>query len=443
MRDLGGGQAIVSGEPLDDSENRIFATGELLDGVYEIIKLLGRGGMGQVFEAHDHLLNRRVAIKAAWPNPLTPPLRNEARALAAFQHPSLVSVHTLGEHRGIDYLVMERVYGVSLTKHAETRWGSGEPFSVSEVVQILLPAAEGLSVVHRAGLVHRDIKPDNIMLTPVHRVVLMDFGLVLPEFDVNGKQRVAGSPPYMAPEALFNTAAPGSGHLADIFALGVLAYELLTGSRPYDGRTLREVVATHERGQPVPLAELRPDCPLAMCQLVHEMLSPNPQMRNQSAEAVAWQLRAVGDERPRSQDPKETSRTAPSVLIVDDDVDLAKILTFYVRQILGPAAIRVAHDGEEAFREVQKEEPDVMLLDLHMPRMNGVELCMQLRGEGLAQNCSIISVSAGAQEHDVQLLHQLGIHHFVEKGSNLRERLRKVIAEACGDQVLANEQPRP
>ena len=439
MRDLGGGRAIASGEPLDDGENRIFATGELLDGVYEVIKLLGRGGMGQVFEAHDHLLNRRVAIKAAWPNPLAPPLRNEARALAAFQHPSLVSVHTLGEHRGIDYLVMERVYGVSLTQHADTRWGSGQPFSVSEVVQILLPAAEGLSVVHRAGLVHRDIKPDNIMLTPVHRVVLMDFGLVLPEFDVNGKQRVAGSPPYMAPEALLNTAAPGSGHLVDIFALGVLAYELLTGSRPYDGMTIREVVAAHERGQPSALAELRPDCPVGMYQLVHEMLSPNPQMRNQSAEAVAWQLRAVRDERPRSQDSKETSRETPSVLIVDDDVDLAKILTFYVRQILGPTAIRVAHDGEEALSEVQKEEPDVMLLDLHMPRMNGVELCMQLRGEGLAQSCSIISVSAGAQEHDVQLLHQLGIHHFVEKGSNLRERLRTVIAEVCGDQVLAND----
>ena len=439
MRDLGAGQAIVSSEPLDDGENRIFATGELLDGVYEIIKLLGRGGMGQVFEAHDHLLNRRVAIKAAWPNPLTPPLRNEARALAAFQHPSLVSVHTLGEHRGIDYLVMERVYGVSLTQHADTRWESGQSFSASEVVQILLPAAEGLSVVHRAGLVHRDIKPDNIMLTPVHRVVLMDFGLVLPEFDVNGKQRVAGSPPYMAPEALLNTAATGSGHLVDIFGLGVLAYELLTGSRPYGGNTIREVVAAHERGRPAALAELRPDCPLALCQLVHEMLSPNPQMRNQSAEAVAWQLRAVLDERPRSESPQENASNAPSVLIVDDDVDLAKILTFYVRQIVGPTEIRVAHDGEEALAEVLKEEPDVMLLDLHMPRMNGVELCMQLRGEGLAQNCSIISVSAGAQEHDVQLLHQLGIHHFVEKGSNLRQRLRTVIAEVCGDQVLAND----
>ena len=433
----GGGHALAADEDPAEGENRIFATGELLDGVYEILHLLGRGGMGQVFEAHDHLLNRRVAIKAAWPNPLSPPLRNEARALAAFQHPSLVSVHTLGEHRGIDYLVMERVYGVSLTQHAATRWESGDSFTPAEVVQILLPAAEGLSVVHRAGLVHRDIKPDNIMLTPAQRVVLMDFGLVLPEFDVNGKQRVAGSPPYMAPEALLNTAETGSGHLVDIFALGVLAYELLSAERPFAGLTIREVIAAHERGQPASLAERRSDCPLSLCQVVHEMLSPNPKVRIQSAEAVAWQLRAIRDERTRTDSTTAAIKKRPSVLIVDDDVDLAKILTFYVRQILGPSDVRVAHDGEEALERVQEKEPDVMLLDLHMPRMNGVELCMQLKGERLAQRCAIISVSAGAHEHDVQLLHQLGIHHFIEKGSNLRERLRTVFVEVCGDQVLA------
>lgn len=418
-------------------ENRIFATGELLDGVYEIMKLLGRGGMGQVFEAHDHLLNRRVAIKAAWPNPLSPPLRNEARALAAFQHPSLVSVHTLGEHRGIDYLVMERVYGVSLTQHATTRCGSGNRFTPAEVVQIVLPAAEGLSVVHRAGLVHRDIKPDNIMLTPAHRVVLMDFGLVLPEFDVNGQQRVAGSPPYMAPEALLNTAEPGSGHLVDIFGLGVLAYELLTGVRPYTGTTIREVIAAHERGPAIPLAEARADCPLALCQVVHEMLNPNPQLRVQSAEAAAWQMRATFDDRSATGAAALNRSKLLSVLIVDDDVDLAKILSFYVRQIVGRVDVRVAHDGEDALRQIQEREPDVMLLDLHMPRMNGVEVCMQLKGENLAQSCSVISVSAGAQEHDVQLLHQLGIHHFLEKGSNLRERLRAVFGEVCGDRTLA------
>jgi CheY-like chemotaxis protein len=241
----------------------------------------------------------------------------------------------------------------------------------------------------------------------------------------------------MAPEAMLNTATTGSGHLVDIFGLGAVAYELLTGKRPYAGATIREVVASHEGAPPTPLAELRPDCPPELCQVVHEMLSADPQVRIQSAEAAAWQLRAILDERPRSGSPVVTTPKEPSVLIVDDDVDLAKILTFYVRQIVGPSEVRVAHDGEEALAEVQKAEPDVMLLDLHMPRMNGVELCMQLKGEGLAENCSIISVSAGAQEHDVQLLHQLGIHHFVEKGSNLRERLRTVFVEVCGDQALA------
>ncbi|MEM7137274.1 MAG: protein kinase [Myxococcota bacterium] len=436
------GRAVAASEPPIAEESRIFATGELLDGVYEIMQLLGRGGMGQVFEAHDHLLNRRVAIKAVWPNPLTPPLRNEARALAAFQHPSLVSVHTLGEHRGIDYLVMERVYGVSMTQHVATRFSADQQFTPAEVVQILLPVAEGLSVVHRAGLVHRDVKPDNIMLTPAQRVVLMDFGLVLPEFDVNSRQTVAGSPPYMAPEVILSTAESGSGHLSDIFSFGVVAYEVLTGRRPYSGNTIREVLASHERGPADALAELRPDCPLALCQLVHEMLNHNPQVRIQSAEAVAWQMRAIRDggvpSDPARGEPREEPDAAPptSVLIVDDDHDLARILTFYVRQIMGQADVRVAHDGEEALEAVQESEPDVMLLDLHMPRMNGVELCMQLKGEGLAEGSSIISVSAGAAQHDVQLLHQLGIHHFVEKGSNLRERLRTVLAEVCGDKVL-------
>jgi serine/threonine protein kinase len=307
------------------------------------------------------------------------------------------------------------------------------------VIQIVLPAAEGLSVVHRAGLVHRDIKPDNIMLTPAQRVVLMDFGLVLPQFDVNGQQRVAGSPPYMAPEALLNTAESGKGHLVDIFGLGVVAYELMTGLRPFAGITIREVIESHEKGGPRELTQLRPDCPPALVHAIREMLNPDPQLRVQSAEAAAWQLRAASQERPVSEPAANSNVDSVSILIVDDDVDLAKILSFYVRQIVPGASIRVAHDGEAALDEVQKSEPDVMLLDLHMPRMNGVEVCMQLRGEGLAESCSIVSVSAGAQEHDVQLLHQLGIHHFLEKGSNLRGRLRTVLGEVCGEQVLAAE----
>lgn len=413
-------------------EEQIFATGELIDGAYEIIQLLGHGGMGQVFEALDHSLNRRVAIKAAWPNPLAPPLRNEARALAAFSHPSLVMVHSLGAHGDIDYLVMERVYGVPLTEHLATR--PGRVLDHHAAVEILLPVAEGLAVVHRAGLVHRDVKPDNVMLTPDGRVVLMDFGLVLPEFHIDGQTTVAGSPPYMAPEALANKTNSGEGHLVDMFALGVVAYELLTGARPYDGATLREVTAAHKAGRPKLLSELT-DCPSDLGDLIHEMIAIDPHERPQSAEGAARRLRGVRDP-VATGDTLRPAPRVPNVLIVDDDADLARILSFYVRQILGEIEVRTASDGEQALRQVLEKEPDVMLLDLHMPRMNGIELCMQLRGQRLAGDCTIISVSAGAQEDDVQLLHQLGIHHFIEKGSNLRGRLRTVLSELFGSAVV-------
>jgi serine/threonine protein kinase len=409
-------------------------------GKYEIVSELGRGGMGVVFKAWEESLQRFVAIKMLGDQltndeNLVARFLREARAVADLNHPNIVQVFSVDKHEGRPYFAMEFVEGESLTELIRT----SNKIEPSRALTLLKEVANGMSAAHDKGVVHRDIKPDNIMLTPAHRVVLMDFGLVLPEFDVNGQQRVAGSPPYMAPEALLNTAAPGSGHLVDIFGLGVVAYELLAGVRPYAGMTIREVVASHERGQPTPLAEVREDCPPTLCQVVHEMLSSNPQLRVQSAEGAAWQLRGALGAQPQGERTPANDRKPLSVLIVDDDVDLAKILSFYVRQILGKVDVRVAHDGEHAIAEVKRDEPDVMLLDLHMPRMNGVEVCMQMKGEGLGESCSIISVSAGAQETDVQLLHQLGIHHFLEKGSSLRERLRTVFSEVCGDGALAAE----
>lgn len=424
-----GSRTLVDALADDAGEDeQIFATGELVDGVYEILQLLGHGGMGQVFEALDHSLNRRVAIKAAWPNPLAPPLRNEARALAAFSHPSLVMVHSLGEHNGVDYLVMERVYGVPLSEHMAAR--SESKLDANEVVEILLPVAEGLAVVHRAGLVHRDIKPDNIMLKPDGRVVLMDFGLVLPEFNIDGQTTVAGSPPYMPPEALKNQTTSGQGHLVDIFGLGTVAYELLTGQRPYPGGSIREVLKAHEGRLPDSISDYC-NGPTELNELVHQMIAVDPMERVQSAEAAAWHFRAVRDA-VSAGDTLRPEPHLPTVLIVDDDEDLLRILSFYVKQIMGDLEVRTATDGEKALQSVHEKEPDVMLMDLHMPRMNGIELCMQLRGQRIAQECTIISVSAGAQEHDVQLLHQLGIHHFIEKSSNLRERLRTVLGEVFG-----------
>jgi serine/threonine protein kinase len=402
----------------------IFAIGETLGRVYEIRRVLGSGGMGQVLEAHDHALDRRVAIKASWPDLGLPPLREEARAMAALRHPTLVTVHGLGVHRGIDYIVMERIYGVSLGDLLEQRLSNDQPFGVKEAVAILKSVAEGLAVVHGAGIAHRDVKPGNIMLTPDNRVVLMDFGLFLPEVQMTRADLVAGSPPYMAAEALTGDLLPGSGPLVDIHALGVTAFELLTGRLPRSGATLQMLYESHH--DPVPdVRKYRPDVPKRLAELITEMMAEAPGRRPQSAEQVGWQLSASVE----SVAPKK-AHGIRRVLIVEDDASLAKLMALYVRRALGNhVEVVVAADGEKAVAALHKSAPDVMLLDLHMPKMNGIEVCMYMRGAHVAEDCHVILVSAGAQEHDRQLLSQLGIRHFLTKGGDLGARLSEILVQ--------------
>ncbi len=420
--------------------------GELVDGVYEVRTLLGEGGMAQVYEANDRILDRLVAVKAARPNPAVPPLLEEARALARFQHPSLVTVHTAGEHRGVEFLVMERVYGVSLAEHIRHRREQGVRFEVDEAMRLVAPLAEALGVVHCAGVAHRDVKPGNVMLTPDGRIVLMDFGLVLPELFVNSQATIAGSPPYMPPEALSNTIASGAGQLIDVYALGVILFELLAGRRPFDAESLPQLYAMLTNETAPRLDELRDDVPAELAELVAEMLAKAPEERPASAEGVAWELQAILRARAQRRRPAGATSDRPQtrdqavlkVLVVEDDDDIARVLGFYVKQLTGlDTEVKRACDGEEAIAALRTYEPDLMLLDLHMPKMNGIEVCMQVRGERLAPACKIVSVSAGAQKHDLQLLHQLGMHHFIQKGSDLRRGIEQVMRELfplhCGD----------
>ncbi len=364
--------------------------------------------MGQVFEAHDRVLNRRVALKVPWPEAhtgQTGSLRHEARALAAFRHPSLPTIYTAGVHRGLDYIVMERIYGVSLARHIEERLRVG-PFSCDEVTVVLRAIADGLAVVHHAGIAHRDVKPDNVMLAGGGRVVLMDFGLVLPEFDVSKQVDIAGSPAFMAPEALANTTAAGSAHLLDIYSLGVIAFEMLIGQLPRKADSLLALWEQHDLPLPS-IRKLRPDTPAPLVELVESMLAKGPEERPPSAEAVVWAVDGI----------RNTAHPEPiDVLVVDDNPDIARVLGFYAEKALGACRVRTARDGEEAIARLRDEEPDVMLLDLDMPRMNGIEVCMYARGAQLAERCRIIAVSAGAQPHDRQLPAPTGHHPLRGQG---------------------------
>jgi len=411
----------------------LFTAGQVVGGHFEILSLLGAGGMAQVWEARDQHLERRVALKVAKPKPNMPPLRKEAQALAAFRHPSLVTVHSMGEHDGIDFIVMERIFGVSLAKKLKERSAEGRPILLSEALRYLTAIAEGLAVVHRAGLAHRDVKPENIMLTPDGRIVLMDFGLVVPEYDSELRGLVAGSPPYMAPETLRDRVALGGGPLVDVYAFGATCFELLTFETPYaSAESVNHLFAMHLDAVIPSVRDKRADVPMELDQLIREMLAKEPSSRPQSAQGIAWQLKGIAS---RLDQPIAKSSIPPAaspsidVLIVEDDDALARIECFYIEELFGKDRVRLrrARDGQEAINAVRGQAPDLLLLDLHLPKLNGIEVGMQIRGDDLAPETKIVAVSAGAQERDLQLLHLLGFHHFVPKGEGMRERLAEAL----------------
>lgn len=270
----------------------MLAPGEVLSNTYEIGELIGWGGMGQVYAAVDRRLGREVAIKVCRPGIDPACLHSEAAALATFDHPGIVRVYALCMDRGIDYLVMERLRGVSLYDFLSQRTAQ-HGLSIGETINIGIRVAEILSVLHRARFVHRDIKPDNIILTEDQRVVLLDFSVAIRRELAVADRRLVGSPPYMAPEALAICVADGQAHLLDIYALGIILFELVTGGRPYNQEDKGELLRA-KWARPVPhLHHYTADVPRRLDRLVRLMMDPEPQHRPQPSEAVSTWLQAI------------------------------------------------------------------------------------------------------------------------------------------------------
>ena len=424
--------------PLDESEStvpaktsrsraprQVFAIGEVLNETYEIRAVIGEGGMGQVYEADDLVLHRRVAIKAGWPERGRQWLRMEAAALAAVRHPAMVAVHHLATHHDTDYVVMERIYGVALSTHIARRRAATDRFTIDEIVDVLMAIADGLSAVHRAGLAHRDVKPANVMLAPGNRVVVMDFGLSVAEAQPPSGNAPAGTPTYMAPEAIMSDTRAGERFGVDLYALGVMAYEMLTLHPPFGGKTTVDVWSAHLQQEAPDPRQHRDDVPPQLAELIASLMAKTPDDRPESMESVAVRLRGL-----RGSERTSRARAAPlSVLVVDDDPDMTALLRALIRRAVPDATITTAHNADQAIKHVHKQRPELLLLDLRMPSMNGIELAMYLRGTHLADGATIIAVSALAKDDDVALLRALGITQFIPKGPELDKRLVTALRE--------------
>lgn len=375
--------------------------------------------MGQVFDAHDRGLNRRVAIKANYADTNVQfSIRQEAQALAAVRHPGVVAVHALGTHGDVDYMVMEHVNGVTLAHHLRRLEEKGLP--LAERLDILVAIADGLAAIHRAGLSHGDVKPDNILLAPSGRVVLTDLGLVRAAYD-REEGVIAGTPEYMAPEIFAPRVPPTSRHLVDAYAFGVLAFRVISGRHPFEAEGPIELLMMHANA-PVPKLPGQK----RLSELVESLLAKDPLDRPPTMDQVVWQLRAA----------KNAGTTAPlSVLVVDDDPDIRKLVGMYVKQAAPHAEIASASGADEALEQFRKKPPRLVFLDLMMPKMSGFELFTYLRGVHLVDASTVVAMSAAGSMTDIELMLELGVHDFIPKGAHLRQRVMKIVS------TLASEGP--
>jgi eukaryotic-like serine/threonine-protein kinase len=286
--------AVAVSEPI-----ALLATA--LDGRYRIERELGTGGMATVYLAHDLRHNRKVAVKVLRGD-LTASgdgarFVREIEIAAQLQHPNILPLHESGEARvdgtSVLFFVMPYVEGQSLRQ----RLLSVGALPVAEALKILIEVVDALAYAHAHGVVHRDIKPDNVMLSSRHALVA-DFGVAKAVSAASGRHTVTtagvalGTPAYMAPEQV--TADPHIDHRADIYAVGVVAYELLTGSPPFTGGTMQQVLAAHVTATPAPIRSVRPEVPSAVERVVMKCLAKDPAERWQSAGELLAQLEPLG-----------------------------------------------------------------------------------------------------------------------------------------------------
>jgi serine/threonine protein kinase len=256
-------------------------------GPYRVLGVVGTGGMGIVFRAHDPHLDRVVALKALLPGlaaSVTARQRflREARAAAAIQHDRVVAVYQVGEDRGVPYLAMPFLRGESL----DTRLQRETRFEVREALRITAQVAEGLTAIHDLGLIHRDIKPGNLFLEgDSARVKILDFGLARAagEVQLTREGSIVGSPAFMAPEQAGRQPLDGR---ADLFGLGCVLYLMLTGTLPFPGDDILTTLLAVTTREPTPPRELVPSLSPAVEALVLGLLAKKAADRPSSARAV-------------------------------------------------------------------------------------------------------------------------------------------------------------
>ncbi|MBI5671486.1 MAG: protein kinase [Chloroflexi bacterium] len=283
----------------------------LLNGRYRLIAQQGSGGMAVIYKAQDMLLGRTVAVKVLRPSLTTDPafmtrFRNEARSVANLNHPNIVTVHDVGNDGSTQYIVMEFIEGQDLKRIIKAEGA----LSVDRALKLAIQICAGIGFAHRAGLVHADVKPQNILVTRGDLVKVTDFGIAQALSDTQPGERqsvVWGSPHYFAPEqARGEKPTPAS----DVYSIGIVMFEVLTGRLPYVGTNQQELALAHIREAVPRVTDFNPNVPETLSQIVYKVMSKEPSARYRMADQLGHVLESYRD-RGREQTSPNVPAAAP------------------------------------------------------------------------------------------------------------------------------------
>ena len=267
----------------------MIETGMIIAGRYEVEKKIGTGGMSDVYKAKDHTLGRCVAIKVLKPEfcedmNFVTKFRTEAQSAAGLEHPNIVNIYDVGSQDGFYYIIMEYVQGITLKTYIEKKGR----LNYKETLSIAIQVGRGIQAAHAKNIIHRDIKPQNIIISNDGKVKVTDFGIARAVSEHTIHSDVMGSVHYASPEQARNGYV---SNRSDIYSLGIVMYEMVTGRVPYDGDSTVAVAIKHLQDEMVPPSEYAPDVPISLEKIILKCTQKSADRRYDSMESLLVDLR--------------------------------------------------------------------------------------------------------------------------------------------------------
>jgi serine/threonine-protein kinase len=442
--DLSLEQLIVDGEFVDSSPKAatpppppvlaLPVEGDVIGGMYRVEGELGSGAMGVVLLAVDQRLKRKVAIKLIQSSLFAKHFHDrflqEARAMAEVTHPNVLVIHAFGEHQASPYFVTEFVAGTTLDRViAECR----SAVDLDLALRILDEICLGVAALHSAGIVHRDLKPANILLDGEFRVRVADLGLAQKYVTAKAIKELVGTLGYIAPELTLDTGARvAASPKSDLYSLGCIAYELLTGQPPFDSNSDDGLIRLHASANVIRPSFVRSDLPHALDAVVLRALAKDPAERTLSVEQFRIELLAA---RAKSSEPTR-------ILVAEDEDDFRELLGIKLRAEFPDAEVECVADGQAALNAFERKPASVVILDLQMPVVDGIAATVTLRSRPESQTVPIVVLTASGGPSEWKLLSSLGADRFLVKPVDLDD-LVAIVRRIVKEKKRASSPPAP